>query len=872
MVNLSLNTSADSWTNVAYDLNLSSHCFSKVFPFFLAFTRTMQLIRVGDGFQHLAQNLQPGVSLAQYFRIKSPVIPLEFEAILQHLDVPLVLECSQTNLLFAGQVLHISQPDSILFLASPQFLNLDTLAYLGKQVSQNNPQDAIADLLFLLQVRNMDLSHTKQMAAKLTSQRMDLVRALGQAELATTVLEQVTDAIEVTDRERRVIYVNEMFEKMTGYHRQDVIGQPSTLLSGLCQDGGWRHETLPSPIAAGQVWQGTCLGKQKDGTTYHQDLMVFPLQNQTGMVVNYVSIARDISDRKRTETQLEHSVSLLKATFEATADGILVTDVRGKVLHFNQKFADLWQIPASILSSQNSHDVIKLISQRLKDPKSFSTKKLVELYVLPHSESYDLLELQDGRILERYSAPQRIEDKVIGWVWSFRDVTERQRAEAQMRYHALYDSLTGLPNRTLFNDHLTQAISKAVRNSLKMAVLFLDLDRFKLVNDTLGHAAGDQLLQAFAQRLKHCLRQSDIVARWAGDEFTVLLPAAHSRDEVILIAQRILDAMRPHFEIEGYFLRVTTSIGIAMYPADGTTVDVLLKNADAALYRAKESGRNAYHLYNSTLHSETTEWLTLESHLHRALERQEFVLYYQPQVNVLTGAITQMEALVRWRHPERGLVPPSKFIPLAEENGLIVPLGDWVLRTACRQSRIWQEAGLPPVRIAVNLSGHQLKQPQLVDRVQQILQESDLDPRLLELEITETTLMKNVEVTKTVLSNLHAMGVSIALDDFGTGYSSLSYLKKFPFHTLKIDQSFVHELTTNPNDEAIVTAIIAMSKVLNLKLVSEGVETKVQEQLLRRLGCEEMQGFLFSRPVPPEQASKLLRATPRRPSNLTLIA
>jgi EAL domain-containing protein (putative c-di-GMP-specific phosphodiesterase class I) len=316
--------------------------------------------------------------------------------------------------------------------------------------------------------------------------------------------------------------------------------------------------------------------------------------------------------------------------------------------------------------------------------------------------------------------------------------------------------------------------------------------------------------------------------------------------------------MKPDFDLEGHTLHVSSSIGIAVYPGDGQDAETLLKNADAALYRAKDSGRNGYHLYTSAINSETSEWLALESQLHRALERQEFVIYYQPQVNVITGEITQMEALLRWQHPEKGLLLPGKFVPLAEENGLVVPIGEWVLRTVCTQNQTWQTNGLPPVRVAVNLSAQQLRQPNLVQMIARVLCDTGLAPAYLELEITETTVMKNVELTKTILCELYQMGVSMAMDDFGTGYSSLGYLKNFPFNTLKIDQSFVRDLTTDPNDKAIVAAIVAMGRVLNLKLVAEGVETKVQKHSLLSLDCEEMQGNLFSPPLTAEEATLLL--------------
>jgi diguanylate cyclase (GGDEF)-like protein len=389
--------------------------------------------------------------------------------------------------------------------------------------------------------------------------------------------------------------------------------------------------------------------------------------------------------------------------------------------------------------------------------------------------------------------------------------------------------------------------------------MFLDLDRFKTINDTLGHAIGDQLLQGVSERLKYCLREGDTFARWGGDEFTLLLPQINDAEDAAKIAQRILEALKPAFNLEGHELYISSSIGIALYPQDGGDVQTLLRNADAALYRAKEHGRNNYRFYLPSMNSQASELLALENQLHQALEREEFVVYYQPQVNVKTGEITGMEALVRWQHPELGLVAPGTFIPLAEANGLIVPIGEWVLRTACAQNKAWQDAGFPPVRVAVNLSARQFQQPTLVAMVGQVLAETGLEARFLELEITETTIMQNVEFARTMLSDLQAMGVHISMDDFGTGYSSLSYLKKFPFHTIKIDQSFIRELTSAPQDTAIISAVNTLGYGLNLRVVAEGVETHEQLQLLRSLQCDEMQGYLFSRSLSVVDATKVLQ-------------
>ncbi len=391
-----------------------------------------------------------------------------------------------------------------------------------------------------------------------------------------------------------------------------------------------------------------------------------------------------------------------------------------------------------------------------------------------------------------------------------------------------------------------------------LAVMFLDLDRFKKINDTLGHAAGDRLLEGFAGRISDTLRSTDTVARWGGDEFTVLLPDINCLEDAVKTAQRILDNLKPAFKLEQQPFHVSTSIGIALYPNDGEDAETLVKNADAALYCAKERGRNNYQLYTSTINSQGSQLLNLEHRLHEALEQGEFEVFYQPKVNITTWKIQGMEALLRWKHPELGLVAPGIFIPIAEENGLIVPIGEWVLQTACTQNKAWQDALQPDLRIAVNFSARQFQQFNLVQMVANCLETTGLEAKYLELEITETTAMQDAEYTTKVLRELQSMGVQIALDDFGTGYCSLNYLKKFPLNVLKIDKSFVSELTTDPCERAIANAVATLGRDLNLSVVAEGVETKEQLECLRSLHCQEIQGHYFSAALSAGDASKLL--------------
>ncbi|MBD1894571.1 EAL domain-containing protein [Coleofasciculus sp. FACHB-129] len=443
----------------------------------------------------------------------------------------------------------------------------------------------------------------------------------------------------------------------------------------------------------------------------------------------------------------------------------------------------------------------------------------------------------------------------------------QRRVEDTIRHQASHDLLTGLPNRLLFNDRLSLALASTHLNCGDMlAVVFLDLDGFKTINDTLGHAVGDLLLQCAARRLTDCLRETDIVARWGGDEFTIMLSPITCLDDVTKIAKRILGALNVpfHFEdVETYHdtsLHIKASLGIALAPYDGEDAETLLKNADAAMYRAKQQGRNNYQLYTPALGAKALERLKLENRLYKALEREEFLLHYQPQVDLKTGQIVGMEALIRWQSPELGLIPPYQFIPLAEETGLISPIGEWVLRTACRQNRLWQSLGVPPIRIAVNLSGRQVQQPTLVKVVEQILAETELEPRYLELEITESIAMQDVEWTISVLQKLQELEIHISMDDFGTGYSSLSYLKHFPLNTLKIDRSFIRDLMTNTHDAAIIKAVMALGHGLNLKVIAEGVETVEQLDFLYSVQCDGLQGYLFSPPVPAEAATEILKS------------
>lgn len=446
-------------------------------------------------------------------------------------------------------------------------------------------------------------------------------------------------------------------------------------------------------------------------------------------------------------------------------------------------------------------------------------------------------------------------------VWGIcRDITERKQVEEQLYRLAHHDTLTELPNRILFHDRLRQAKAHANRYRHQVALMFLDLDRFKIINDTLGHPVGDKLLQEVARRLTDCVREVDTVARIGGDEFTIVLVNIVSVEDVKRVAQKILKALSAPFMVDDYELYVTTSIGIALYPGDGENLDNLVKKADIAMYHAKGEGRNTFKFYVPKMDANADKRLLLETSMRKALDNGEFRVYYQPKVDIASKRITAMEALLRWQHPTLGLVSPSEFIPLAEETGLIVPIGEWVLRTACLQNRAWLEMGLPPMKVAVNLSGYQFQQRNLLGMIRTVLADTGLDADLLELEITESVIMQNPDFAVAVLGEIRDLGVHISIDDFGTGYSSLAHLKRFSINTLKIDKSFVRDVEINSADAAIATAIIAMGNSLNLTVIAEGVETEGQLSFLSENKCDEVQGFLFSTPMPSDEVADFLRS------------
>ncbi len=595
----------------------------------------------------------------------------------------------------------------------------------------------------------------------------------------------------------------------------------------------------------------------KDGRAFPVEYRAHPLR-RGGAIIGSVVAFNDISGRLRTESQLRLSAGV----FENSHEGILITDAESRILTVNAAFSDitgysreevLGQKPSFLSSGEHSPDFYRAIWDTIArdghwQGEIWNRRKNGEIY--PEWLSISIVNNDRG--------------KASHYIGIFNDITDRKAADERIRFLAQHDALTGLPNRSLLQDRLLQAMASAQRSQDQVAVLFLDLDHFKTINDSLGHHVGDQLLQQVAVRLTECVRASDTVSRQGGDEFVIILAHIRNPAEVAHVAGKMLSSLAGPYDVDDQILHVTPSIGIAIYPEDGQNTETLIKNADAAMYLAKENGRNNYQYFTQDLNARAFERLSLENSLRRALERGEFLLHYQPQINLESGDIIGMEALIRWQKEDFGLVPPDRFIPIAEESGLIVAIGEWVIGEACRQNRAWQDAGLPAIPVAVNLSALQFRQKDLEQSIARILKSSGLPARYLELELTESMVMKGAETTVDTLQRLKTMGMLLSIDDFGTGYSSLSYLKRFPIDKLKIDRSFVRDVTTDPDDAAIARAVIAMAHSLRLKVIAEGVETQAQSDFLHQENCDEIQGYLFSKPLAAAEMESLLRGKMQR--------
>jgi diguanylate cyclase (GGDEF)-like protein/PAS domain S-box-containing protein len=559
----------------------------------------------------------------------------------------------------------------------------------------------------------------------------------------------------------------------------------------------------------------------------------------------------------KTQAALRESVQFNQAIISNAGEGIVVYDRELNYVVWNRFMEEMTGMPASEVIGRNALELFPHIREQGLEPLlrlAVAGKDVASAdirYYIPTTG-------RTGWTSSVYRPYRNASGEIIGVISLIRDITSRRRAEEQVEYQALHDVLTDLGNRNLFHDHLALALAVAQRRNRIVAVFFLDLDHFKLINDSHGHNFGDNLLKAVAKRLRGCVRKADTVARIGGDEFAIILQDMERHEDAADLARKIVSVVAEPLELDGQRLHVTTSIGVSLYPHDGTDPDMLLKNADNAMYRAKAEGRNTYQLCTPEMRRWVEDRLILENGLHRALQNGEFLLHYQPEVDLETLRVNGMEALLRWNDPERGLLAPGSFIPLAEERGLIVPIGEWVLKESCKQARKFQEMGFPHFRVSVNLSARQFRDPNLMTAINSALEESGLDPQCLELEITESVAMSDVEQSLRILNALRLRGISIAIDDFGTGHSSLSYLKRFTLDALKIDRMFINDLASAEGDKAIVASIIRLAHGLRLRVIAEGVEKEEQLGFLRDNGCESVQGFLFSYPLSATDFERLL--------------
>jgi len=665
-------------------------------------------------------------------------------------------------------------------------------------------------------------------------------------------LEQSPASVVITDTEGIIEYVNPKFEEISGYSAEEAIGQnPRILKSGDKKPE--EYKDLWETISAGREWKGAFHNKRKDGSIYWEAASISGLRGDNGEVTHYIAVKEDITARKRAEDQLRLNATV----FETASEGIVVSDANNRIKTVNPAFTRI--------TGYEPEDIIG------QDPKMLSSGRheshfYRKMWNQIKGQGYWSGEVwnrrKDGSVYPEWLSIVVIRDEksheVSEYVAVFSDISQRKQDEEQIRRQANFDALTGLPNRSLFFDRLNQAVISARREGGLLALLFVDLDRFKAVNDTFGHVLGDEMLQEVAERLKMCVRDSDTVARLGGDEFVVLAHDMAEVNDAALVAEKIIDQMSSSFNVGGRAVTVGASIGITIYPEDTDDAEEMMRNADMAMYRAKEGGRDRYQFFTVGMQEQVRERLELEQDLRHAIDRDELSLCYQPIVDSQSGELVSVEALVRWNHPERGLVSPEIFIPLAEDGGLIIPIGNFVMEEACRQLKKWRDDGIE-INVSVNVSSRQLGKEFSPWIVSGMLKEYGVRGEWLTLEITEGLLMDDSQEVLSWLNGFKELGIALSIDDFGTGFSSLSYLKRFPVDVLKIDRSFVQGLPNDVGDVSLVDAILAMGKSLGLKVVAEGVENEQQQKFLQRRGCNLLQGFYFGKPMPESKLRAWLK-------------
>jgi len=666
--------------------------------------------------------------------------------------------------------------------------------------------------------------------------------------------ENSVDIICRAGMDRVLRYVSPSCTRILGWKQEEMTGRPV--------DNFIITEDLPVLAAVIAVFgeNATLRMLKRDGSTVWMENRARLVLDSAGEAKEWVVVMRDITERKRAEQELQFANVLLSTELETSLDAILVVDGNGKIVSVNRRFTEMWQIPSAFIEARAAEPILNAVTSQIQDPDSF----LVRIrYVYNHTgaSSDDELVTKDGRSIDTHSAPLTTPaGQYLGRAWFFRDITGRKLAQQQIAHLARYDGLTDLMNRTAFLEMMQQQIARVRLGAHTFAVLYFDLDHFRDVNDTFGRPVGDLVLRAVAERLRSAGREIDTVSRFGGDEFALIEIDIQEPGQAAIFADKILKAISEPFAIQDNKIRSGASIGIAVYGPDSPEAETLLSHADMALYRAKADGPGTYCFFTGAMDAEVRARVTMVTELREAIDTGQFFLMYQPQVDIDTGRIIGLEALVRWHHPKLGIVRPGKFIPAAEKSGMIVELEHWVMREACRQTKLWLDAGIAPPLVAVNVSGVRFKAPlELENDIAVILEESGLPPQYLELELTESVVMEASRKHNDLLLRLRKAGLRVAIDDFGNGYSSLDYLRRFRVERIKIAHSFIRELTTKSGNAAIVKAIIGLAHALELDVVVEGVETVEQLDLLKSWGCSGVQGYYFAKPLQVPDVTALLR-------------
>jgi diguanylate cyclase (GGDEF)-like protein/PAS domain S-box-containing protein len=675
-----------------------------------------------------------------------------------------------------------------------------------------------------------------------------------------TLAESMPQIVWITRPNGECIYFSQQWMDYTGLTPEQSLGEG---WSKACHPEDHEQALLArtQAIETGGKYTLECRLRRSDGQYRWWLIRGVPRRDAGGTILKWFGTCTDIHDLKMMEEALSIEKELAQVTLASIGDAVICTDRAGNIAFLNPMAEQMTRWSCNAAKGRPMGEVFRVLDPNTREITANPAERAMAQDRTIHLPPNSILIGRDGFETPIEDSVAPIHDRngqATGAVIVFRDVSAAQAMSRQMTYAAEHDFLTGLPNRLLLNDRVHQAIFLAERHGKKVGLLFLDLDGFKHINDSLGHATGDKLLQSVAQCLVHCVRGADTVSRQGGDEFVVLLSEMEHSEDAAITARRMLQAIAAPHRIDDHSLHVTTSIGLSVFPDDGLDAETLIKNADTAMYQAKENGRHSYQFFKPVMNVRAVERHYMEENLRHALKRDEFALHYQPKVNLLTGAITGAEALIRWTHSDRGIISPVDFIPVAEDSGLILPIGKWVLREACKQAQIWINAGLRLPSMSVNISAREFRQEDFLEGVLSTLKDTGFNSSSLELELTESVLMKRIDTAASVLKKMRAEGIHVAIDDFGTGYSSLSYLRKFPSDTLKIDQSFVQQITADSAEKTIVPAVIGMGRNLDMRVVAEGVETQEQLAFLKAHHCDEAQGYYFSRPVPASEFTKLL--------------